>query len=470
MSRHFKQLSLTSVAALWLSACATPSLPPKPLPDTATAKLIETTPEQFFNASGAALPLPSQWWAGFNDATLNALIERALSANIQLDVAQANIEIAQAALARTTLETSYSTGSSAGLDIGRAGRPNANITPTLSGVLSASWEYDAFDRIANAIKASELSVEAARQARRDVAVIISSEIALAYVDLRGAQKRLSVAQDNAQTQAQSLDLLQDLLDNGRATSLDLSRAEAQYRTTLANLPRFQATIDSALSRIAVLTGTSASTPDDTLRALRVQARPIPSLQTPLSIGAPQDLLRRRPDIRAAETEIARLLALSDVERARLFPTISFNADVSALFSDTNRLDQLSSFGFGLGPAINWEGPDLRRVRADIDIADAQTARAYKIYEQTVLQALADVEAALSNAANERQRRENLSRAVDAARDARELARLRFEEGLDDFLDVLEAQRTLLDTEDRLAENQLQTTRLAVLTYRELGGL
>jgi len=265
---------------------------------------------------------------------------------------------------------------------------------------------------------TQLGVEAAEQARRDVAVIISSETALAYVDLRGAQKRLQVARDNANTQAQSLELLNALLDNGRATALDINRADAQYRTTLAQLPIFQAIIDGAVSRLAVLTGSSASQPPSSITGLGQSPRAIPALSAAVTLGSPADLIRRRPDIRAAETEIARRLALGE---------------------------------------------------ADIDISDAETERAYKIYERTVLQALADVEVALANLINERQRQADLERAVASARGAVELAQLRFDEGVDDFLDVLDAQRTLLDSEDRLAQNELQTTRLAVLTYRELGG-
>lgn len=427
-------------------------------------------PAQFFNAQGVSLPLTSKWWTGFEDTEMTALIETALSENRQLDIAQSNIAIAQAVLERQSLETSYRTASRSGIDIGRAPAPNRDVTASLSGGLGASWEYDAFGRIASAIKAAELGVDAAEQARRDIAVIVSSETALAYIDLRGAQRRLQVARENADTQSQSLDLLNELLENGRATALDVSRADAQYRTTLSELPRFQGTIDNAAARLAVLTGSSAASPSPAISALEQNVRPIPALKSSFAIGTPAELLRRRPDIRAAETDIARLLALSEVERARLFPTISFNADLSTLFGGGNRIDQLSSFGFGLGPAVNWEGPDLRRVRADIDIADAQTARAYKVYEQTVLQAIASVEAALSDGINERLRQSDLTRAVTSARDALELARLRFDEGVDDFLDVLDAQRTLLDAEDRLAQNELQTTRLAVLTYRELGGI
>ena len=219
-----------------------------------------------------------------------------------------------------------------------------------------------------------------------------------------------------------------------------------------------------------MTGASATSPDTSLLSIASSSSDIPTLQAPFAIGSPEELIRRRPDIRAAETDIARRLALSDVERSRLFPTLTFSTDISALFGAANRIDQLSSFGFGLGPAISWEGPDLRRVRADIDIADSQTQRAYKVYEQVVTQALSDVEVALASRQNEQRRREDLSLAADAAKTALDIATLRFEEGLDDFLDVLDAQRTLLTAQDRLAENQLQTTRLTVLAYRELGGL
>lgn len=455
--------------SLSLIGCASIEVPSAPAPQ-AVERVQAAAPVQYFNQSGQALPLPLDWWQGFNDPALTALVEQALQANRELDVARASIDIARAQLEREQLSNSYQTQSNNTTRIGRASAPNADVRATIASALGASWEIDAFGRIENAIKSAELNVEAAEQARRDVAVIVAAQTALAYTDLRGAQRRLEVAQSNAQTQAQSLELLRVLLANGRATELDLSRAEAQYRTTLANQPAFQAIIDGAISRLAVLTGTQASNPGPQLLALRAQSGPIPMIVPGVAIGAPQDLLRRRPDIRAAETQIARLLTLGEVERARLFPTITVNADISSLFSNANRLDQLSSFGFGFGPSISWEGPDLRRVRADIDIADAQTQRAYSVYEQTVLQALADIELALSNGINERQRQQDLILAANAAREARELAQLRFEEGLDDFLDVLEAQRTVLETEDRLAENRLQTTRLAILTYRELGGI
>ncbi|MEM7493685.1 MAG: TolC family protein, partial [Pseudomonadota bacterium] len=162
------------------------------------------------------------------------------------------------------------------------------------------------------------------------------------------------------------------------------------------------------------------------------------------------------------------LALGQAERARLFPTLTFDANLFSLFSEGNDLGD--SFGFGIGPSIVWDGPDLRRVRADIDLTDAQTVAAYARYEAAVVNALGEVEISLIRYAQEQARREDLEAAAGSAERAVGLARLRFEEGLDDFLDVIDAQRTLLDAQGTLENSRLNTTRLAIAAYRSLGGI
>jgi multidrug efflux system outer membrane protein len=182
------------------------------------------------------------------------------------------------------------------------------------------------------------------------------------------------------------------------------------------------------------------------------------------------MIRRRPDIRRAEALIGRQLALSEATRADLFPTVSLNLDLSSIFDDTNDVGDLTSLGFGFGPSIQWAGPDLRRVRADIDISDARAEAEIAAYEDTVITALSEVEIALTNYTQELARRADLQQAAASAKRALELASLRFEEGQDDFLDVLEAQRTVLDAEDRLAESRLQASVQAIAAYRALGGV
>lgn len=449
---------------LIVAACA--SAPPAPERPAFTVKesAFSTT-----NTSGiAASPVTMTWWKTFDDPLLDQLVTTALAENKDLAVAAANIETARAALARQTLQRSFSTDSAASAELGRAARDGANTELSGSGQIGASWEFDAAGGISAAIDGAVFEVEQLSEIRRDVAVTVAAETALAYVDYRGNQVRLRVAQSNAELQGESLELLNVLFENGRATRLDVERAEAQYRTTLASLPLLEIAIRSAGIRLAALTGRTDFSASETLLQQPDMQVVIPSPPESLGVGTPQDLIRRRPDIRAAEADIARRLALGEVERARLFPTLTFNADLLSLFTEDNA--SIDSFGFGIGPAIRWEGPDLRRVRGDIEIADAQTRAAFANYERTIVDALQEIEIALLSYGQEQKRRPDLEAAADSAARALDLARLRFDEGLDDFLDVIDAQRTLLDAQDRLESNRLATTRQAIATYRALGGI
>lgn len=451
-----------SAMLILLSGCASSPEQPKIPPSNVGG--------QFLTADAGLSEFNDAWWTQFDDAALSGLIERSLVANKSLGVAAANVRLAEATAAGQRLSRTYSTRTTTGASLGRAARAGQSIEVSAQAGLGASWEFDAFGRIEALIAAAEFDVEAARQARRDAAVIVASQTALTYVELRGAQRRLNVARENASTQAEGLELLQALLDNGSATQLDLERAVAQYRTTLASLPTFEATIQTSVSALAVLTGQSANQQDQAVTALMQQSGDIPEHRGAIVIGSVDDLIRRRPDIRQAEAVIARQLALGEVSRADLFPTVTLSADLLGLFDGTNDVGDLTSFGFGIGPSITWAGPDLRRVRANIDVSDARTELAIAGYEQTVLAALGEVEIALTDYVKELERRDDLRQAAESARRALTLARLRFEEGLDDYLDVLDAQRTLLDAEDRLAESRLQSSARAIIAYRALGGV
>ena len=448
----------------FLVACATP--PPAP-----ERPALAGTTDDFDGLNtdiASATAVSMAWWNGFDDPLMARLVEQALQANKDLAVALANVETARASLASQSLDQGASTSASAGAELARAARDGADPELSASGQLGASWEYDAFGRIAAQIDSAAFQVEQLEEVRRDVAVTVAAETALAYADYRGNQVRLAVAQSNADLQGESVALLKVLFDNGRATRLDVERADAQYRTTLASLPTLELNIRTAAIRLATLAGRTDFDTDPWLGETSDMAGSIPTPPATLGIGTPQMLIRRRPDIRAAEANIARLLALGEVERANLFPTLTFNANLLALFTEDN--SSAESFGFGIGPALRWDGPDLRRVRADIDIADAQTRAGFATYEQVVVEALGEVEIALVSYSQEQARRSDLEAAAGSAARALDLARLRFDEGLDDFLDVIDAQRTVLDAQDRLESHRLATTRQAISAYRALGGI
>lgn len=461
---------------LALLTCAAAGCVSAPPPQPGRAPI---DPGQAFASAAArqADTLPDAWWQVFGDPVLTTLIETALAENARIDRAEANIAAARALLSRAQLAGSYATGSDAGARLGRAARAGADVELSGSAGFGASWEWDLFGRIEAGIAAADAGLVAAEESARDVAVIVAAETALAYADLRGAALRLGVSRRNARTQEESLSLLRQLFDNGRATRLDLDRAEAQYRTTRAAAPRFEAEIEAARARLAALTGQAATTlrTEDWAAGGDAGASGdragdgLPEVGAMMIAADPAGMLRRRPDVRAAEARLARALALGEVARARLFPTVTLSADIASVFGSLDTFGDANTIGFGIGPALVWEGPDLRRVYADIDLADADTRAAIAEYEQVVLDALAEADTALTDFAKERARTADLVAATEAAQRAADLAELRFEEGLDSFLDVLDAQRTLLEAEDRLAESRLQATRRAIAAYRALGG-
>lgn len=456
---HPRLRFLPFVPLALIAACESAPYAPPPALETQSVPVL---------AGGE--PVRADWWRGFDDPLLAGLVEAALAGNRDLLAGDAGLVEAEALLRQVASQRSVSTLSRADAELARPPGEDRETDFSVSGSLSANWEVDAFGRIEALVEAGQFDVEAARQIRRDIAVAVAAETALAYTDWRGNAARLEVARRNASAQKEGLDLIRRLLENGRATQLDVERAEAQYRTTLASLPVFRAGLEEAAARLSALTAGAAretllvrEATDDPLSA-------VPELRAPLATGTVESLLRRRPDIRLAEARLGRAVALTEAARADLFPTVTLGASALALFDETDALTRSTSLGFGLGPAISWAGPDLRAVRASIDAADARADGALAVYEQTVLDALADVEAALSAYAAERARRADLIAAAESAEAAFELADLRFREGIDDYLDVLDAQRTLLDAQDRLVSSRVETTRRAIRAYRSLGGI
>lgn len=460
---RYARLSGAAALALMVAGCA--SVPERPLAEAAPAA------GEAFRANASSQPVASEWWAGFSDPVLASLVNTSLQTSPALRGADFSVAEAEAALRLALLGASPTASSRAGLTTARpTGATADRINVSATATLAASWELDAFGRIAALVEAARYDATTARELRRDIAVTLASETALAYINLRGAEARLGVARRNAETQSEGLELVRTLVDNGRATQLDLEQAQTQYRTTLANLPVYEADREAAISRLAALTAAPASAADALLQQLAVSPGLIPALDAPMTAGTPEDLLRRRPDIRVAEARVGAALALGEAARADLFPRVTLNANLLGLIRNTGVAISDESIGFDFGPAISWAGPDLRSVYASIDVTDARTGQIIANYQSTVLDALADAETSLTDLASETRRTEDLEAALASARRALDIARLRYQEGLDSYLNVLDAQRTLLDAEDRVAVNRAETARRAVRAYRSLGGI
>jgi multidrug efflux system outer membrane protein len=290
-------------------------------------------------------------------------------------------------------------------------------------------------------------------------------VARTYVELRGAQYRLEVAERNAENQQSTFELTQSLLEGGRGTDLDLARAEAQLQQTLAGLPLLRAQIVGAIHRLGVLVGQ----PPQSLRGELLEAKPLPELPAGFAIADPAELLRRRPDVQSAERSLAALTARIGVVTAELFPRVTLGGSLGVLATDAGDLLDGASRQTSIGPFLSWAAFDLGRVRRRIDASEAEALAAVAVYERTVLDALEEAESALVAYQAQRERHARLAIAADAGARAAELARVRYRYGADSFLSVLDAERRLLEAQDDVARSATDAGLAYVAVYKSLGG-
>jgi multidrug efflux system outer membrane protein len=292
-----------------------------------------------------------------------------------------------------------------------------------------------------------------------------AEVARNYFELRGAQHELEVARQNAESQRETLVIVTEKLGADIATQLDAARARTQLESTLASIPPLEAFIKRVIYRLGTLTGQPPAALEPELSAVA----PLPTLPVLVNIGKPEDLLRRRPDIRAAERSLAAATAFIGVETADLFPRITFNGNLSLESSTLSGLDKAGADTYSFGPRISWAALDLGRVHARIKAAGARSEAQLAAYERTVLIALEETEGALVEFGSAQARRDHLRASVRAAEEAVALANQRYESGIADFLTVLDAQRTQLAIEDQLAQSETGTATALVTVYKALGG-
>ena len=327
------------------------------------------------------------------------------------------------------------------------------------------WELDLFGRVRRNVEAARGDVGASEATLSDARVSVIAEVARDYFILRGLQDQLALTKRNADNQLQSLTLTRTRLEAGRGNELDTSRAEAQWQTTLASIPSLEASIATTTYRLSVLTGR----PPTALGEKLSPQAPMPTLPTMNAVGTPEQLLRRRPDVRVAERRLAAATARVGVATGDLFPKVTIVGEVGYWAPTFGDFGQSEARFFSVGPSISWAAFDLGRVRARISSAKAQTDAAFAGYEGAVLNALEDTEGALIVYGRSQSRRESLQVAAAASDKAADLARKRFEGGLIDFLEVLDAERTALSAELLLSQSRTDTATSLVAVYKALGG-
>jgi NodT family efflux transporter outer membrane factor (OMF) lipoprotein len=471
MTRN-KTLSFLTAAAssALLAACAVgPKAPAADLPVAGTGAFVGSVSPTVSTAAAR-----DDWWRLYEDPTLDALIQQAFAENNQLEAAFANLRAVRASLSEARVGRFPTTTTSAQAQRSRAsaatvqGLPGGDKAPEIDTYdvgLQAAYEIDLFGRVESTIRAARADARAAEAALATVQVTVAAETTRAYADTCSANAQIAVAERTLELQRNTANLTQTLLDGGAGTGLDVASARAALAQTAATLPTLRAARNEALFRLATLTGV---TPSEASQAAAACVRP-PQLSQPIPVGDGATLLARRPDVRQAEANLAAAAARVNVATANLFPQISLGGSIGSTALESGELRDDQNFRFSFGPLISWSFPNVFAARAQIKAAGARSDAALATFDQTVLTALQETETALSNYANELDRRAALTEARDQAARAAGLSRLRFNAGADSFLLVLDAERTQASADAALAQSDALVTTYQIALFRALAG-
>ncbi|MCK9750256.1 TolC family protein [Pseudomonas syringae] len=452
---------IPSLLVMALAACAVG--PDYQAPVTAPAKLASAAQGNYDRSK-----VDRVWWQQFEDPTLNKLVARSLDGNRDLRVAFARLKSARAIRDDVANDVMPVVTSRASSDIGKGQQPGITERRVNSERydlgLDMAWEVDLFGRIQRQLEASDADQDAAEANLYQLQVTLIAEVVDAYGQLRGAQLREAIARDNLKNQQSSQDVTTQLRDAGVGNELDVLRAEARLAAVEATVPQLQAEQARQRNRIATLLG---ERPEN----LSVDLSPskLPAIAKALPIGDPTQVLRNRPDIRAAERQLAASTARIGVATADLFPRVSLSGFLGFTAGRGSQIGSSAARAWSLGPSITWAAFDLGSVRAQIRSADADAEGALANYEQQVLLALEESENAFSDYDKRQQRLVSLMRQSDASRSAARLASVQYREGTADFLVLLDAERERLAAEDAQAQAEIELYRGIVAIYKALGG-
>ena len=468
MPTGYCRVALVLGAVLAMSGCAAVGPDYEP-PETAVPDQWQQALADEMSSGQIALV---RWWEGLDDAKLSELIARAQEGNLQLQEAVARIREARSLRAVAGAERIPDVS----LDgrVTRSRTSEAFIPPTVDFSTyntfyeigpSVSWELDFWGRIKRSVESADASLQGSLEVYRDALVLLYAEIAITYTDTRALQARILHTKGNIEAQRASLALVRERKRAEIASDLEVRQAELNLSRTESFLPVLKAGLVASINRLGVLLGESPGALHSELQ----QVQPIPAVPEQILIGVPGDLVRRRPDIRAAERALAAQTARIGVATGELYPRFAILGDFSTLATDSGDLFDSGSGRFSIGPFFSWNLFDGGRVRGQIEIEDARTEQALHRYEQSVLSALEEVETAMSDFVNEREREEALSRSAIAAEESVRLVLVLYRTGLTDFQNVLDMQRSLFEQQDQLADSDGKIVKDLIRIYTALGG-
>jgi len=409
----------------------------------------------------------SQWWVTLHDSRLTDLISRSLQKNPGVREAIARIREARARSGIAESRLFPQVNASANLQHSR-NSSNAGLAREgdlyMAG-LDAGWELDIFGGTRRAIEAAQANLEASHENLRNVYVTLASEVALNYINLRTQQNRLGIAEQNLAVQQETLNLVKSRFDAGLVTELDVNQAVYNLKNTQAQIFLLKNGITQAQHSIAILLGL----PPAALQAELEAPAPVPVASLEIAIGVPADVLRNRPDVRRAERQLAAQTAQIGVATADLYPKFTLTGSIGLEAFKLDKLFQYDSRTFGIGPGVKWNVFDAGSIRRNIEVQTALQEQALAQYETAVLNALREVEDALSAFAEEYQRLNALREGEQAAQRAVDIATAQYRAGIVDFQAVLETQRSLLALQDQATQSEANVTTNLVRLYKALGG-
>lgn len=420
------------------------------------------------------------WWHVFEDPTLNMLIDEAATQNLTLR--QASQRVLEARFQRGVVradrlpqvdtDASYmfqkfsTNGAQFGFFGGGGGFPGIDQTSDAwSYGLNGRWEIDVFGRIFRQIEAADAEIGASIWDFRDVLVILLSDVASNYVQARTFQERIKLAQGNLEKQKEALTYFEKRLAGGADSRLSIYQQQSVVYTTEAAIPTLQANKQAAVNRLSTLLGR----PPGHVDALLEDPQPIPAAKYEIAIGIPADLLRRRPDIRRAERQLSAQISRIGAAVGDLYPKFSITGNFGFDAQDMSQLFTYDSSNAMIGPSVRWDILTFGRIRNNIRVQEARAEQFVAAYREQVLLAAEEVDNALISYDRERRRRVALKRAIDADQNTIKTFLLLKDEGANDQLPLIDAQRQLLISQDALATSTGNIARDLIALYRALGG-
>jgi NodT family efflux transporter outer membrane factor (OMF) lipoprotein len=407
-----------------------------------------------------------EWWLLFDDPILDQIVADALRLNPGVRTAGARIleSRAQLGVAGSGRYPQLQQLSGSLLEVGEhtSGEPNTQYTAG-SAAFDIAWELDFWGRYRRAIEAADAAYFASIAQYDDVQVLVASQAASLYATIRTLELRLRITHQNAEIQQRSLEITERLFKSGNESELDVQQARSLYLSTIATIPELEGALRQAQNALSVL----LARPPGELPEMASGAEQIPEASLETIVDIPADLLRRRPDVRTAELQLAAQSALIGVSQSALYPSITLLGSVG--LSDTSLASSSSTVDWAVGPAFVWNIFDWGRLKNDVLIQDARFQQLYEIYQDAVLRAAREVDDAAVLFAKNRVQVDILDQAVQAARRSLDIATIQYREGMVDFERVLDSQRSLFSQEERLVTVRGSVAQSLIALYKAIGG-